>query len=1263
MNKRTIRWSERVALVSLLIIAFIAPSPYAVWQAYQADKHLSEAPTESIEPKIEEANDVVVTKNAPVTNDETPTGVTSLAKNPPESIKSSDSVKLKKIQEPKKVTGKVIAENYDGVKYDEKKQKLTIENPIGEIKAVTFNDQNLPEKTTDVEGNTTTAKYDENGNITEMKAPNGDIVHYNYDKKGRLLSSYTEKDSDTKKLSFWDKLFNSNSATADDKEDVTNLSYSETDEIANIENEAGIVTQEFTDDGNLAVSVDASGNLISYDYDELGNIIGKKANAPEVELSMLSSLFVNAADETTQEEAQFAYDEEGNPEISDITISVPEEKAEITPEEETIMDKLVSYIPRVQAKKMTLKKITKDGEFDAQGNLAGFTNQNGEVTAFYFDENDNPVGSATADKEGKLIYEVKYTKDENGYWNTKIDSLGNNETYVYDEKGQLAKYLSNGQETIYTYDERGNITTEETSIGTVNYLYDHNKLTRIDNPDGSSVTFNYDQNGNLIDKTECPDAETCQSTIYSYTTNNYLESVTTPEGKTIFYAYDGLNRRVSKTVDGITTTYLWEGNNLTAELDQNKNVQRQFVYDNENNLLSVIKNGIVYNLIKDSHGSTVALTDEDSKIVARFTYDAWGSARGGFASENPTETLKDEISPFLYSGYYYDEDIDSYIMGPRFYDPAMKRFFQKDPAPADLDNELTLNEYIYCENNPINNYDPDGHKSQPKNNGKSDKAAKEKAEKAKREAEKREQEQKKKEAEAKRKQQKEAEEKAKKAKEAAEREKKKAQELAEKKAKEAKEKAEKERKQKEAAQKKAKEAAEKAKKEQAEKEKKAKAEAQKKAKEAKEKAEKAKAEAEKKAKRDQEKKAKELKEAKEKAEKARKQAQEKAEKARARSKKEADQKAKKAKEEAQKKQTALTKSYTEAKDIKRSVEKKIQEAKKKKKKVEDLLVLKELYYYQREYQKVSGQKQSVSVGGNTISYTKSNSSLDDLYFNGTSIGYKPNTIKTNLGQNNFLKDSNQKLSINNITPISAGDSLKDFIDGLAYLAKEIAVTTYDESKVCIKNGDIQKCLSTCGIAGDAVPVVGSGVAIACDSVNSLVYLFQGDYKLAGLSTLAILPYAGTVAKQGGKTMVKLEKEALEVAEKSLKNSWKHTAYKCLIDKDTTGKIYSNLQMTSDGKFRYFVNGERFTPKSEMDFILQDGKLKFGEKHSFLSNGKDVDYAGKIYFKSDATKIDSWIPDSGHYKPSNFDVAGQEMVKDAFKQQFGVDLPKMTLFNN
>lgn len=1133
----------KTVLVIALILAFVLPSPLAVWQAIREGDQLASIENQKVlEPKTEESatdsKDVdnslaeitpdILNFEQKIVPDLAPTKANI------EALKKDKTSKKKKIKELKQEAGKTIAENYSGASYSEDKKELTIKDPIGEIKEVSFNDQNLPEKTVDMAGNVTKAEYDKDGNIVKMINPDGNIVHYSYDSKGRFLSSYTEKANETKTISLWDRIFQS--AVADNKEDVVNLSYAENDEINNIESSAGIVSQEFTENGDLSVAVDASGNLTDYEYDDLGNIIGKKTNAPETKLGLLSSLFVNAADEAVSEDATFAYDEEGNPENTEITISVPEE--ETTSEDQTLTEKLVSFLPRVQAKKMTLKKVTKTGEFDEQGNLVGQKNQNGEVTAFYFDENDNPVGSATADKNGNLIFEGKYTRNEQGYWMTRQDNLGNDETYFYDEKGQLTAYAYNGQDYSYVYDERGNIVSETTPVGTTSYVYDHNKLIKTDRPDGSYTIFEYDANGNMITKSVCTDAETCQSSFYTYTTNNYLESVTMLDGKTTFYIYDGLNRRVQKTTGDKTVTYLWEGNNMTAEMDENKNVIRQFVYDQEGNLLSVIKNQKVYNLIKDSHGSTVALTDEDSNIVAQYTYDVWG---------NPQTKLDDFISPFLYSGYFYDADINLYIMGPRFYDPSYKRFFQKDPAPADLNDELTLNEYIYCENNPVNNYDPDGHKAKAKNDGKSDKAAKEKAEKARKEAEKREQEQKKKEAEAKKKAQKDAEEKAKKAKEAAAKEKAKAEELRKKAEAEAKRKAEEVKKKEAEAKKKAEEAAAKAKKAAEEKAKKAKEEAERKAKKEKEEAQKKAKEAAEKAKKAAEEKArvlekqkKEQAEVQKKAEKAKAEAQKAAEKARAKAAKEAEKKAQKAKEDAAHKKEALAKSYSQSKDIAKSIKEKEKQAKKKGVKIEQLLVLKELYYYQREYQNISGDKQSLSVGGKVAG--ASIGSLQSVIESGAlSQNHAPATVTTSTQNGLNKNDLDIKSNTPKVTSVSAYlSSIWDKVKTVATFAKDIVIQTVNDGKVCIKSGSLQECLSTCGVSMDGATValsptvigagVAAGVGVACDFTNGLIYLAKGEKFQAGASMFAVIPVAGILGKGAGKVAKLSTKEAAEVAE-------------------------------------------------------------------------------------------------------------------------------------
>jgi RHS repeat-associated protein len=78
-----------------------------------------------------------------------------------------------------------------------------------------------------------------------------------------------------------------------------------------------------------------------------------------------------------------------------------------------------------------------------------------------------------------------------------------------------------------------------------------------------------------------------------------------------------------------------------------------------------------------------------------------------------TSTLK---NPFTYKGafgYYYDEETGLYYLKARYYDPKIYRFISRDPiekAPelADLQNPLSLNPYLYCEDDPVGKVDPSG---------------------------------------------------------------------------------------------------------------------------------------------------------------------------------------------------------------------------------------------------------------------------------------------------------------------------------------------------------------------------------------------------------------------------------------------------------------------------------------------------------------------------------------------------------------------------
>ncbi|MBR7177525.1 MAG: hypothetical protein IKD26_04875, partial [Clostridia bacterium] len=68
------------------------------------------------------------------------------------------------------------------------------------------------------------------------------------------------------------------------------------------------------------------------------------------------------------------------------------------------------------------------------------------------------------------------------------------------------------------------------------------------------------------------------------------------------------------------------------------------------------------------------------------------------------------INPFRYRGYYYDVDLDLYLLQSRYYDSNTGRFINADTLDyLDPESINGLNLYCYSMNNPIMYADPAGH--------------------------------------------------------------------------------------------------------------------------------------------------------------------------------------------------------------------------------------------------------------------------------------------------------------------------------------------------------------------------------------------------------------------------------------------------------------------------------------------------------------------------------------------------------------------------
>ena len=190
--------------------------------------------------------------------------------------------------------------------------------------------------------------------------------------------------------------------------------------------------------------------------------------------------------------------------------------------------------------------------------------------------------------------------------------------------------------------------------------------------------------------------------LFSYDGLNRLTS-TSVGGVRADYSYKTDGLRISKTIDGVVTRHIWDGSNITAEVDSNGDVIS--LYLRGINLISTTDSdtGDTLYFVFNAHGDVVQLLEITSvtvTVILSYQYDAFG------VEVNPNP---DDTNPFRYCGEYYDAETGNYYLRARYYDPVVGRLIQQDGWEyANPNDPLSLNLYTYCWNNPIKYHDPEG---------------------------------------------------------------------------------------------------------------------------------------------------------------------------------------------------------------------------------------------------------------------------------------------------------------------------------------------------------------------------------------------------------------------------------------------------------------------------------------------------------------------------------------------------------------------------
>ncbi|MFO0701185.1 MAG: RHS repeat-associated core domain-containing protein [Nitrospira sp.] len=175
------------------------------------------------------------------------------------------------------------------------------------------------------------------------------------------------------------------------------------------------------------------------------------------------------------------------------------------------------------------------------------------------------------------------------------------------------------------------------------------------------------------------------TTTHTWDSRNRLMGIS-KTALTASFVYDGLGRRKSKTVNGSTTGFWYDGNDVYAELS---GATPAFTYIRGLNIDEpYIRKGASDEFYEtDALGSPVRLTNASGTAADTYTYEPFGTTTQSGTSSNP----------FQFTGRENDGTGLAYYRA-RYYSTRLQRFGSEDPIGM-LGGDVNV--YAYTRNNPL----------------------------------------------------------------------------------------------------------------------------------------------------------------------------------------------------------------------------------------------------------------------------------------------------------------------------------------------------------------------------------------------------------------------------------------------------------------------------------------------------------------------------------------------------------------------------------
>ena len=254
--------------------------------------------------------------------------------------------------------------------------------------------------------------------------------------------------------------------------------------------------------------------------------------------------------------------------------------------------------------------------------------------------------------------------------------------YTYNAPGLLISETHHGQTFGYHYDLTGQLTGSTRSVfGPEDFVYDANgSRTGAGYTVGagnrilsdSDYTYGYDAEGNITTRT---DSATGMVTAFGYDHRNRLVRIEKRDAadnllSTISYTYDGLDRRISTSVNGQVTTTVYDGDNAWADFNTAADVETRYMFgDGPDSLIARSRpTGETDWYLADRLGTVRDIVDSDGNLLNHIDYDSFG---GVFSQTDAAQGDR-----FLFTGREFSEATGLYYYRNRYYDPGLGQLHQ-----------------------------------------------------------------------------------------------------------------------------------------------------------------------------------------------------------------------------------------------------------------------------------------------------------------------------------------------------------------------------------------------------------------------------------------------------------------------------------------------------------------------------------------------------------------------------------------------------------